>query len=266
MRWNKRSSGIWNGFLNLYPENAQALGRRHEQQDAFGFSDLRDEKLVKKAGVLAVLADGMGGMAYGQEAAVKAVDVLLKAFKLQQDGELPEDWLMSSFEAANYEVWCLSVEKGISWQMGTTLAAAIIREDKLYWASAGDTRIYRYHEGILTQLTEDHHYLTELIKQVQQGTLTLEEAKEHPEKDYLTSYVGMDTLGAVCISSVPIVLEKGDKILLCSDGLYNSLYAEEMIKILRGKEGTAAEKLIEEAMSRQINSQDNLTCLIIYCV
>ena len=180
--------------MRLAAGNAQHAGSREEQQDAFGFSDLSDRELVENAGVAAVVADGMGGLADGDLASKVAVRVFLNSYASKDPAETIPDALLRAIQQANHAVTNLSRETRAGNSLGTTLAAMVMHEDWLYWISAGDSRVYLYRDGRVTRLTSDHNYAADLEEDVIKGTITREEALHHPDRAALTSYLGCETL------------------------------------------------------------------------
>src|SRR5436305_3497808 len=119
------------------PGNAQHIGTRSEQQDSFGFSDPRDRTFTSHAGVLAVVADGMGGMAGGKTASRTAVKAFLDAYKLKRQNETIPAALNRALHFAHEAVRAAAQQIGEE-NMGTTLLAAVTHGQGLYWISAGD--------------------------------------------------------------------------------------------------------------------------------
>jgi PPM family protein phosphatase len=246
----------------ITPGNAQHIGARTEQQDAFAFSDLTDHESVKKYGVLGVLADGMGGLRGGREASQAAVQTFLHTY-LNSTFTSIEERLDDALFIANKAVYELSLQKELQGQMGTTLIAAVIKDQYLYWRSVGDSRIYLYRQQKLIQLTKDHIYGTKLDEKAAQGEITTEEALHHPERNYLTSFLGLETIPETNCQPNPLVLLPADRILLCSDGLYGRLNELEVIQALDLNPQKAADHLIQSVLKKQHPRQDNVTAAIL---
>ncbi|HWP97261.1 MAG TPA: protein phosphatase 2C domain-containing protein [Syntrophomonadaceae bacterium] len=254
-----------NGLLNIVPGNAQDIGRREEQQDSFLFSDMENPELVAKIGVLAVLADGMGGLKMGREASTLAVRTFLVEYSTKTPEETIPEELKRSTLVANGAVFDMATRSNLAWNTGTTLVAAVVDLDELYWISVGDSHIYLFRDQTLTQLNRDHNYSYQLQTQVSQGILTQEEADVHPERNALTSFLGMDVLGEIDQNLQPINLKPGDRILLCSDGLHGVLSPEEIIQALGYPAQEAAELLLTQTLSKSLRHQDNVTVAILAC-
>src|SRR5262249_14454703 len=160
--------------------NAQHIGARSAQQDSFGFSDPDDRPFVAHAGIAAVVADGMGGLANGSAASSAAVQAFLKTYESKDPDESVPDALFRAIESANLAGPSRSRKSGGSQSAGPPLAAVAVHQDCLYWVSAGDSRVYLLREGEVGQLTADHIYAADLAAEVDTGRITREEAVSHP--------------------------------------------------------------------------------------
>jgi protein phosphatase len=251
--------------MRFSPGNAQHAGARSEQQDAFGFSDPNNAAFVAHAGVAAVVADGMGGLAHGGDASKTAVQVFLDAYAIKTQTEPIPDALVRSIRRANQAVADLARDKGDKNHLGTTLAAMVMHEEWLYWVSAGDSRVYVYRDGRVTRVTADHTYAADLDVDVTRGKITREQALHHPERDSLTSYLGLDQLPKVERSLRPFPLKVGDCALICTDGLYRSLSDDEIAATLGRDAHNSCESLIESALAKKNPRQDNVTVVALRC-
>ena len=166
-------------------------------------------------------------------------------------------------ETANDEVFAMAREAGLAGDVGATVVAALIHEDHLAWVSVGDSRLYLLRQGELHRITIDHSYDMHLAAMVRDGEISREEALSHPEKDALTSYIGIPELREVDLCEHPIPLESGDWIMVCSDGLYGSLDKEEIIPLLAGDPQQASDRLVQAVMAKDRKRQDNTTLAII---
>ena len=237
----------------------QGRGTRLRQEDSFTCSDLSDRAFVERAGFLAVLADGMGGMAMGREASSVAVETVLEAYAVKGPGETVGEALRRAFVRANRAVFDLASEVGLAGSVGTTAVAAVLFEENLYWAWAGDSRAYLLRQGRLQSLTQDHN----LACRLRQEGRSPREVACHPDREALTSFFGLAEIPLLGISESPLLLEEGDHVLLCSDGLYRSLSDEEMAAVLEGDPRLAGESLVAEALAKKRPRQDNVTALVV---
>jgi protein phosphatase len=240
--------------------NAQNIGARSEQQDAFGFSDLSDRKFLGHGGFLGVVADGMGGLAKGSDASRGAVQAFLAAYTRKTAQESIPDALTRSLQEANNEVLRLASAASAE-ELGTTLVAAVLQDGMLHWISVGDSRIYLLHGSELIQLTTDHIYAKELNAKVAAGRISLEEAQSHPERASLTSYLGQTELKEVDRNARPLAIDAEDCVLLCSDGLYRALSEQEIVAAFREELQPACDSLVAQVVAKRRKQQDNLTVI-----
>ncbi|HSW35462.1 MAG TPA: protein phosphatase 2C domain-containing protein [Candidatus Limnocylindrales bacterium] len=262
---NGEHFSVTTGSLKVFPSNHQEIGSRERQEDAFAFSDLANKRLVLNRGLLAVVADGMGGLACGERASQAAVNAFLREYNNKNDCEPEGEFLQRAITVSNTAVYDLAYTGGEEIDLGTTLAAIMIHQNQLHWVSVGDSRIYLYRHGLMSQLSTDHIYANHLAAQVACGHLSRKEAEEHPERNFLTSYLGLPALTEIDRCSDPVHLESGDAVMLCSDGLYNSLPVDEIISVLKYSPVNAAEVIGKKAISKSIPYQDNITLVILTC-
>jgi protein phosphatase len=244
--------------MKVHPGNCQHIGARSSQQDAFGFSDKDDLGFVAHGGVLAVVADGMGGMTHGGEASHLAVRAFLQSYMAKPvDATVPMA-LRQALDEANQAVIDLARDVGEE-DVGTTLVAAVVLGEALHWVSVGDSRLYLWRNGKLTQLTEDHVFAIDLDRDAAHGLISPEEAANHPERPALTSYLGLTPLDLIDQNPEPFELLAGDKVLLCSDGFYAALEERELIACLDPDPQKMAEELVSIVLAKNRSGQDNLT-------
>ncbi|MDQ8734182.1 protein phosphatase 2C domain-containing protein [Paenibacillus sp. LHD-38] len=251
--------------FHLMAGSAQHIGEREEQQDAYCFSSLEDAEAVKRHGVLAVLADGMGGYEMGREAGRLAALTMLDEYTKKTAEEAVPRALAESLQLANKAVYELALEHELEWCVGTTLAAAVIQDNRLFWISAGDSRIYWYRGGKLIALTKDHIYANRLQERVAAGELTQEEADSHPERHLLTSYLGIPRVTEMNANQVPIRLMAGDWVILCSDGLYDDLSVELLEEAKCFPPNEASAYIVKRVLAQERPYQDNATIAILAC-
>lgn len=245
------------GRLFVLPDNAQHIGLREQQQDYFAYSDLFDMEKILKYGYVAVMADGMGGMQSGRDAAITGVDAFLNAYYSSIDRELSvNEALAVSLEAANDAV---AEYEGA----GSTLIGAVVQNNALSWISVGDSHLYLYRKGLLRKLNTDHVYAAELDELCRQGKISAIDAANHPERKALTSYLGLPEISIADYNDSPYPLLPGDIILLCSDGLYGVISEDEITKIISENKEDISDKLIHAALLKQHPHQDNVTAVLL---
>lgn len=249
----------------IIPGNAQHIGSRQEQQDDFGFSNTADIAFISHGGVLALVTDGMGGLFQGREASLLAKQTMLQQYEEKSVEETVPQALLKALSAANASVVEMAQKANLAGETGTTLAAAVIKDDELNWISVGDSHIYLYRQGEMFQLSTDHDYARLLALEVAKGSINPEEAANHPQRQALTSYLGQPNLEEIDRNQDPIILQPGDRILLCSDGLYKTLSEEEIVQIVDQEPQHAAEDLINATLAKGKTNQDNVTVAILAC-
>ena len=192
---------------------------------------------------LFVVADGMGGHQAGDYASKCTVEVMIKEIA-KSEGEDIERVLVKAIKSANREIIKEASSDEHLKGMGTTVVAATVKEQMLYFANVGDSRLYLIHQGI-QQLSKDHSLVEELVRV---GELDRAESRNHPQKNIITKAVGVAE--DVQPDFFIVDMKENSRILLCSDGLSNMVDDEKLEEILSG-EGTEeelAEKCIEEAL------------------
>ncbi|MBM4763977.1 Stp1/IreP family PP2C-type Ser/Thr phosphatase [Bacillus sp. B15-48] len=210
---------------------------------------------------LAIVADGMGGHRAGDVASEMTVlflkDEWKKVDKLET-AEQAEDWLKNKIIDVNKLVFQHSQQNADCKGMGTTLVAAICTESFATFANIGDSRGYILNETGIQQLTEDHSLVNELLRS---GQISKEDAENHPRKNVLLRALGTEE--TISLDKKTIIIESGDYLMLCSDGLSNKVNEDEMAKILT-EEGSLSEKasnLIR--LANDYGGEDNITLAII---
>ncbi len=208
-------------------------------------------------GQLAALADGMGGHQGGERAAELAIGQFKRA-----GGELSESDLVDMVLAANRAVHGHASENGLP-GMGTTLVALTLHGDQtMTVANVGDSRAYWIRGDYMNQITEDHSFVEDLVRQ---GRLTHEEAAIHPQRNILTRAIGIGV--EVEVDRFPIDEPAiGDRFLLCSDGLFNELSEDRILEIILASPdpGTAAKQLIDATL--ETPCRDNVTVAVVEVV
>ncbi len=213
---------------------------------------------------LFILADGMGGAKAGEKASQLAIKTIrdyvrLNFIKIERTKEEIEEVIRKAMVEANKQIFELSMEYKEFNGMGTTVVVVLIYRGRIYIGHIGDSRVYRLRQSVLRQLTKDHSYVQELVRQ---GTITIEEAKDHPQKNVLLKALGCDR------DIVPDVITKGfvkgDIILLCSDGLTNMVDDKNIYEIIMKNTSdlkVACKLLIDTANDN--GGVDNISAIII---
>ena len=250
--------------MTFHVEADQHIGRRAEQQDA-----------VRTAGrvagfapgsALAIVADGMGGMTGGAEAARVAADTFVAAFARGAHAEPASGVLHRALGEAGAAVFQHARAAGVEGGMGTTFVAASFEHDRLFWTTVGDSRLYHVRAGRLAQLNAEHTLGARLMKGVAAGMLTREDALAHPDRHALTSFLGLEKIEEIDGNLEPLRLAEGDRVLLCSDGLHGTLSDDEMAAVLAAHPAAgAAAALVAAVLAKDRPSQDNVTACVVTC-
>lgn len=234
-------------------------GAREGQQDCFAVSD---ESLMDTHGLLAVVADGMGGLADGDKVSATGVQAVLDGFAACRDGMDPEQILLVLLKNALWEVNKLLGEDGLR-KSGSTLVMGLIKEGKLSFLSVGDSRICLFRGGMLLQLNREHIYKNELALKAVNGEKPIAEVYSDPQGTGLISFLGIGKIPYVDMGAGPIKLLPGDKILLMSDGVYNALSEEELTQMLEGDPNQAIREIHSAICRKNYSNQDNYTAVIL---
>ncbi len=201
-----------------------------------------------------VVCDGMGGHKAGEVASAIAVECMQQSIIERKDRTDYENMLEESVIEANRKVYSESCKCEEFSNMGTTIVAALLSQDNIYLAHVGDSRAYLYRDKSLTCLTHDHSLVQKLLDD---GAITENEARNHPERSTLTRALGTEE--SVEVEMDRLRAEEGDLILLCTDGLTGMLTNSEISEVL-GNSGTVREKaenLVKLAI--EAGGLDNIT-------
>ena len=210
-----------------------------------------------------MLADGVGGNRSGEIASQSALDALEKFVRHN-----PPEWLGSRDEvfryfraAVNYVnqfIIKLSGAKPQYGGMATTLTFVYVRGDEMFVANVGDSRVYLAHGDLIQQITDDHTYVNDLVKM---GAITKDEAHLHARKNVITRAIGANANNEPDCFSVPV--ETGDRILLCSDGLYDEVDDDTILAVLNRYDDmqVCAEDLVY--MANENGGNDNISVICV---
>ena len=228
---------------------------REMNQDSYYISDL--ESPVK----LYLLADGMGGYKGGEIASSLAItcarNYIENNFKeASKDRESLIQLVASSMEYANMVVYEKAKENKELEGMGTTLEVCLIYNNKVYIGHVGDSRIYRIRKDFIRKLTQDHSYVQKLLKD---GTITKEEAENHPKKNMLMKALGCNAFVEPDVTVKGFL--KDDILIMTSDGLTNMVKQEDIFNIAKGNIEKAPIKLVD--LANENGGLDNITVVII---
>lgn len=280
-------AGALNDFLQLaahgdyptLPEFGRAVEQRYDTYAAMAFpptlAAMSDVGLARQlnednwgwtslgpSGELYIVADGMGGHDGGEVASELAVATMARIARereaaLEEGRERIESMLHDAFVRANNAVKDEADRKGND--MGTTLVGLLIHAGRhAYVANVGDSRAYLFRDGALHQISTDHSFVQKLVER---GKITKEEARNHPQSNILLRTVGTER--DVEVDLFRVTLEPGDRVLICSDGLWGEVEDEDLAGILAtyNDPRAAARELVRA--SHQGGGKDNCTLILV---
>jgi protein phosphatase len=230
---------------------------RTNNEDMGLFFKIADENALRDKGYMLIVADGMGGHNAGEVASRMATDIICREYYNQRNSTVEKN-LEKALSLANKTIF----EKASSQQafqgMGTTCTVLVVINQDVYYAHAGDSRAYIQKGDSIMQITEDHTYVQQLVNN---GDITAAEAAVHPKRNILTNAMGTKPEMRIDTGKSKYMFENNDRLLLCSDGLYDYLNDEELNKILidNGLKN-AASVMVEQAKAR--GGHDNITVVL----
>lgn len=238
------------------------IGTRRSQEDTIFSSQNGSE-------AIAIVCDGMGGLAGGAMASRLAAESMADAWFIKNEINKVADipgFLKEEAIRADEKVYSQKNEQG-GQMAGTTIVMIIVRNNELYWLSVGDSKVYIIRGEEILPVCKEHNYRLMLDTQLKQGMLT---EKEYAAQEYraeaLISYLGMGDVSLMDINQKPFLLYEGDIILLSSDGLYRSLTDKEILNIIKGHVPdmqNAALALTNAALDAKATGQDNTSVVVL---
>lgn len=244
------TSTPFNGFVD------SRIGGRTENQDTCGYADT-------SFGLLVVVCDGMGGGPGGKLASSLAVETIIGFVRNSYETTDCKLVLQNAILAANQQLIKCIIDKPALRGMGTTVTALLINEYSAIVAHAGDTRIYQFRSGHKKFRTTDHSVVSELVRK---GTLTEEQARLSAQSNVITRALGGSADLEIDITE--LAYEKGDRFMLCTDGIWGVIPEKELIRIAAKTKspGGAVESLVirvDEQGFSSGGSHDNLTVALV---
>jgi PPM family protein phosphatase len=235
------------------------VGRQRQINEDFVFADalLAKSGGKEQAWLLLVVADGVGGHQRGEWASQTAVGILRDTLPELLEAQEPSAALKAACEAANSRTWREALASGLDGSATTLVVALINDEDKMWLANVGDSRAYLVHDAAISRLTTDHSWVEE---QVQSGRMTVEEARTSDQRNIITRSVGFSETVEVDVDG-PMSLTAGERLLLCSDGLYDQVSDDEIAAtVSSARPDQAARRLVDLANER--GGPDNVSVIV----
>ena len=211
-----------------------ALGDRQDNQD-------RAAVVVSDEAALMMVFDGMGGHSDGARAAETGLKVVQDAFVAAKQPIFdPQGFLYMTLSRAHDTVVSIGQDLAVDFRPRATCAICLVQEGGAFWAHIGDSRIYQVRDGAVLTRSRDHSHVEVLI---QEGAITEEEAQDHPMRNFVECCIGGDAPVPDMSITDKKVLQPGDVLLSCSDGLWSGLSDEDMAGIGRPGENNLVENL-----------------------
>lgn len=238
--------------MNFTIKQLSHAGNRQYNQDRAAYAHSGETLLM-------VLADGMGGHQHGELAASLIVETFVEFFEQQARSRIADapTFISDCMNAAHQRIMQIPHDEDLGGLPGSTCVAALIQEDTLYFAHAGDSRMYLLRDEELMIRTRDHSMVNQWVEW---GIITTEGARVHPQRNQITNCLG----GAASIFHIeagePVELKSGDVVLLCSDGLWGPFANEEIAKAFYSQPvEVVLDNLIVSALEREQGRSDNVT-------
>lgn len=229
--------------------NLQGIGSREEQQDAFGISRM---DRYEEDGLLAVLCDGMGGMAEGGRIAAETVSELMGIFPWADDSDIP-GWISQR---------STRVYQQFRGHGGTTLVAVLLKGNRLSFWCVGDSDLFLLREGKLYGMNIRQEYKNDLVLRALDGAFPVEEAFHDSQAGALSEYIGKEEVNCD-YNRIPFSLRPEDALLLCSDGMSDTLTLKQIREAMALSPQVCCNKLEKEILSADKPSQDNYTTIVL---
>jgi serine/threonine protein phosphatase PrpC len=233
--------------------------QRETNEDSYLYWESADDQEFLRKGRLAVIADGMGGHEGGQEASRLAVETVREVYG-NGFSENPQTALIESFAAAHTRIVNYAEQHPAFQGMGTTCTAFVLLGHQLYFAHVGDSRLYLIRDSRISRLTRDHSYVGRLVES---GLVRAEDAERHPQRHILTAALGAGLEVAAEGAEQGMLLQDGDNLLLCTDGLWG-VVAEDQLEHAVSKYAPAECCAALVKLARERGGPDNITLQILH--
>ena len=201
-----------------------------------------------------LVADGMGGHEYGEVASALARETIVR--EIRSGATLAE-----AIRVADEDIIRCSKRRGDSLPMGTTVVVARVNGSRFEVAWVGDSRVYLWRDGSLTQISQDHSYVQELIAQ---GAITADQARSHPHRNVVTQALGVTDPQQLNVETLAGELRPGMQLLLCSDGLTEEVDDPNIARVLSHQE-CSAQECVDGLVAAALDGggSDNVTVILV---
>jgi PPM family protein phosphatase len=260
----EKESLMTNTLLNLEVALRTDIGHRSSNEDNMSSYVPEDPQVMAKKGALFVVADGLGGYPQGEVASELAVNTIRDTYYQDTNANITTA-LQKAVEYTNSLLWQKNREKFQDVTndekdkigMATTCVAAVLQDDRIYVANVGDSFAYVIRGEQVLQIAEDHSWVAE---QVQAGLLTKEQARSHEKRNIITRCLGTQADVEIYVTSE--IVQNGDVLILCTDGLWSLVEEDELRSIVAHyTTEESAKRLVERA--NENGGSDNITAVVV---
>ena len=240
----------------------QGIGSRESQEDAWALVNAEDVTGIRREGLLAVVADGMGGLEHGALASRIGIQTISEDFRLFDRSALLERQLAESVLHAAEAVYDRLQGAG-----GSTVIACMVFDEQLYYAGMGDSYLYLLRQGKLIRINRPQNVLHEhYLERIRQGCMDISEITGVSQPNAITGFLGIDQISELDWLCRAMPLMDGDVLLLCSDGVGAVLLPSEICECISiPNANAAADALQQRIFSKGYTNQDNYTAVVIHC-
>lgn len=258
-------------YVAAFSHKGMKKGKINE--DRYSISSFQFSEEDPTPVLFAIVADGIGGHLAGEVAAEMVVNYVSQAIE-DSNGEAPLETIAIAVDAANEAIVQLSEEDSHKQGMGATCVCVWIMDNRLFAGYVGDSRLYLMRGASIQQISNDHTWIQEAIDK---GIITQEQARNHPNVHVIRRYIGSSPAPDVdfrlrtgpeqsddaMLGNQGMMLQGGDTLLLCSDGLTDLVWNDEILEVVRSKKdlNTAAQALI--ALANERGGHDNITVVLL---
>ena len=248
--------------LSYQCASLQGVGTRERQEDAYELLNAGDVTRIRDMGLLALVADGMGGMQNGSLASNMAIGLITADYELMDRNQPLEPQLAGSIDHACEEVY--GELKGMG---GSTVVACLLYDEKLYYAGAGDSFLYLLRQGRLIRLNRAHTLKNQrYLELINADCMDPTSARTMAEAHAVTQFLGVDVLDDVDWFRRAMPLEDGDTLLLCSDGIAGVLSESQLAEYLNLENiNDSCARMKQAILEKNLDHQDNFTGIVIRC-
>ena len=242
--------------MNFSIHQASHVGHRKYNQDRVAYA-------YSNEALLLVLADGMGGHLHGELAASIAIATFVETFGLHAQPRLtdPDAFIADTMRYAHERIMRIPHDTEMGGFPGTTCVAALVQDGKMYWGHAGDSRLYLLRDGEMFARTCDHSMVQRLIDE---GSISVEQARVHSQRNQITNCLGGIQDLFYVESGDPLEIERGDVLLLGSDGLWGMFSDSELAQAFASfPVKTVLNEMVLDALTRAKGHSDNVTGVVV---